>query len=95
MLSPIQNFPLKFLYFDIIKKSKEVFILSCGFVTRNKHCSDPICDNGAVHVLDTGGKCWAESGGHKVMTAVSLIRSGSFHFFSLVLFLGHTEVKVP
>lgn len=71
MLSPIRNFPLKFLYFDIIKKSKEVLFLSCGFVTWNKRCSDPICGNGVVHMLDTGCKCWAEIGGDSVMIAAA------------------------
>lgn len=57
MLSPIQNFPLKFLYFDIIKNSKEVFtmcVLSLGTIC--------FSGEGVVHMLDTGCKCWAESG---------------------------------
>lgn len=62
MLSPIQNFPLKFLYFDIIKKSKEALFFSLWFCFIWSS-SDPIGgEDGVVHVLYTGCKCWAERG---------------------------------
>lgn len=60
MLSPIQNFPLKFLYFDIIKNPKEDFFFLVGFVSWSS--SDPICEEGVVHMLNTGCRYWTESG---------------------------------
>lgn len=60
MLSPIRNFPLKFLYFDIIKNPKEDFFFLVGFVSWSS--SDPICEEGVVHMLNTGCRYWTESG---------------------------------
>lgn len=78
MLSPIWNFPLKFLYFDIIKNIKKRLYFSCGFVWWS--FSDPICEEeGAVHVLDTGCKYWAECA-RQCGNRSSLIRSGFFFF---------------
>lgn len=55
MLSPIHNFPLKFLYFDIIKKSKDVLFFLVDLSPDYKN-------GGVVQKLDTGCKCWVESG---------------------------------
>lgn len=53
-LSPIWKFPLKFLYFDIIKKYKRgLFSPQCVF------CDGSHGNEGVVQALDTGCKCWA------------------------------------
>lgn len=58
MLSPIQNFPLKFLYFDIIKLIKMflVFLWLCATLQSGEVGKD------VVHMVDRGCKCWVDSG---------------------------------
>lgn len=79
-LSPIWKFPLKFLYFDIIKKYKRgLFSPQCVF------CDGSHGNEGVVQALDTGCKCWAAGRQAASWVIVPGVGSRGFivHFFLL------------
>lgn len=71
MLSPIRNFPLKFLYFDIIKKDQKRFLFSLCFC-HLLELTAPLCEeDGVVHMLNTRCKYWAENREDSVIIGVA------------------------
>lgn len=61
-LSPIRNFPLKFLYFDIIKMIKRGYLFLWVYLPNLFWSSLWRQEGGVVHGMDTGCKYWAECG---------------------------------